>query len=159
MAIARKLYALGLTANIEEAFNEYIGDFGKRKAYVKPNVNKYIAMDVAVAEIRNATGVPILCHPYSYNFTENEIIRLITDFKICGGLGVETLYSTYTSEQQEQLKAYADEYGLMQSAASDFHGRGKKGSLANQFPISYAEKLLSISKEERKKIKNSITEE
>ena len=48
---------------------------------------------------------------------------------------METLYSQYTSEQREQLKAYANEYGLLQSAGSDFHGRGKKGSLNHRFPI------------------------
>ena len=102
MAVARKMIALGLAKDVEEVFDEYIGDFGKRH------------------------------------------------FKFCGGMAMETLYATYTPGQQEQLKAYADEYGLMQSAASDFHGRGKKGSLANQFPISYAEHLLSIRKEDRK---------
>ena len=136
--------------DVEEVFDEYIGDFGKRRAYVKPNVSKYIPLDVAVIEIRNARGIPILCHPYSYNFDEGQVIRLVKDFKFCGGMAMETLYATYTPGQQEQLKAYADEYGLMQSAASDFHGRGKKGSLANQFPISYAEHLLSIRKEDRK---------
>lgn len=150
MAIARKLVTLGLSTDVEEVFDEYIGDFGKRRAYVKPNVSKYIPLDIAVIEIRNAGGIPILCHPYSYNFTEKQVIRLIKDFKSCGGMAMETMYATYTSEQQEQLKTYADEYSLMKSAASDFHGRGKKGSLANQFPISYAEQLLSISKEDRK---------
>lgn len=150
MAVARKMIALGLAKDVEEVFDEYIGDFGKRRAYVKPNVSKYIPLDVAVIEIRNARGIPILCHPYSYNFDEGQVIRLVKDFKFCGGMAMETLYATYTPGQQEQLKAYADEYGLMQSAASDFHGRGKKGSLANQFPISYAEHLLSIRKEDRK---------
>lgn len=150
MAIARKIVSLGLAKDVEEVFDEYIGDFGKRRAYVKPNVSKYIPLDVAVIEIRNAGGIPILCHPYSYNFQEEQVIRLIQDFKYCSGMAMETLYAAYTPKQQEQLKAYADEYGLMQSAASDFHGRGKKGSLANQFPISYAEKLLSISKDDRK---------
>lgn len=151
MAVARKLASLGLVSDIEEAFDEYIGDFGERRAYVKPNVSKYIPFDIAVVEIRNAGEIPILCHPYSYNFTEKQVIRLIKNFKSCGGMAMETLYAAYTPGQQEQLRAYADDYGLMQSAASDFHGRGKKGSLANQFPISYAEQLLAISKEERKK--------
>ena len=159
MAVARKLASLGLVSDIEEAFDEYIGDFGERRAYVKPNISKYISMDIAVAEIRYAGGIPILCHPYSYNFNEEQVIRLIQDFKKIGGLAMETLYAAYTPEQQEQLIIYGEKYGLIESAASDFHGRGKKGSLANQFPISYAEQLLAISKEERKKIKNSISEE
>lgn len=143
MAIARKIVSLGLAANVEEVFDEYIGDFGKRKAFVHYDVSKYIPMDIAVIEIQNAGGIPILCHPYSYNFTEEQVIRLIQDFKYCGGMAMETLYSTYTSEQQKQLQTYANEYGLMQSAASDFHGRGKKGSLNYRFPIDIYYELAS----------------
>ena len=144
MAIARKLVSLGLVGDVYEAFDEYFGDFGKRKAYVRPDISKYIPMDTAIIEIRKAGGIPVLCHPYSYNLPEEHIIRLIQNFKIFGGLAMETLYSQYTSEQQEQLKTYANEYGFLQSAASDFHGRGKKSSLSNQFPISIYYNLIKL---------------
>ncbi len=144
MAIARKLVSLGLVRSIEEAFDEYIGDFGKRKAYVRPNVSKYIPIDDAIIEIKTAGGIPVLCHSYSYNLSEEQVVRLIQDFKKCGGLAMETLYSQYTSEQQEKLKTYANEYGLLQSAASDFHGRGKKGSLDHHFPISIYRDLADM---------------
>lgn len=147
MAIARKLVSLGLVGSIEEAFDEYIGDFGKRKAYVRPNVSKYILMDTAIIEIRKAGGIPLLCHPYSYNLSEEQVIRLIQDFKNCGGLAMETLYSQYTSEQQEKLKTYANEYCLLQSAASDFHGRGKKGSLDHHFPISFYNEMADMKEQ------------
>ena len=143
MAIARKLVSLGIVSDIEEAFDEYIGDFGKRKAYVKPNISKYMPLDIAIIEIRNAGGIPVLCHPYSYNLTEKRVTRLIQDFKKYGGIAMETLYSLYTPEQQKQLGFYADEHGLLKSAASDFHGRGKKGSLNHQFPVSIYRDLVS----------------
>ena len=152
MAIARKLVSLDMVGDVYEAFDKFFGDFGQRKAYVKPDISKYIPLDTAVIEIRNAGGIPVLCHPYSYYLSEEQVVRLIQDFKKFGGMAMETLYSTYSSEQREQLKAYASNYGLFESAASDFHGRGKKCSLANRFPISYAEHLLAISKEERKSI-------
>ncbi len=144
MAIARKLVSLGLVSDIEEAFGEYIGDFGKRRAYVKPEVERYLPMNIAVAEIRKAKGIPVLCHPYSYNFSEEQVKRLIQDFKACGGLAMETLYAAYTPEQQEQLQTYADAYGLGQSAASDFHGRGKKYSLAQGYPVAIYERLIAL---------------
>lgn len=147
MAIARKLVSLGIVSGIEEAFDEYIGDFGKRKAYVRPNVSKYIPMDIAIIEIRKAGGIPILCHPYSYNLSEEQVVRLIQDFKSLGGMAMEVLYSQYTSEQQEQLKSYANKYRLLRSAASDFHGRGKKGSLDHIFPISIYFDLADTKKQ------------
>lgn len=147
MAIARKLVSLGLVRSIEEAFDEYIGDFGKRKAYVRPNVSKYIPIDATIIEIKTAGGIPVLCHPYSYNLSEEQVVRLIQDFKKCGGLAMETLYSQYTSEQQEKLKTYANEYGLLQSAASDFHGRGKKGSLDHHFPISIYHDIANMKEQ------------
>ena len=147
MAIARKLVSLGLVRSIEEAFDEYIGDFGKRRAYVRPNIGKYIPMDTAIIEIKKAGGIPVLCHPYSYNLSEEQVVRLIQDFKNCGGLAMETLYSQYTSERQEKLKTYANEYGLLQSAASDFHGRGKKGSLDHHFPISIYHDIANMKEQ------------
>lgn len=148
MAIARKLVDLGLVGDVYEAFDEYFGDFGKHKAYVRPDISKYMPMDAAIIEIRKAGGIPVLCHPYSYNLPEEQVIKLIQNFKIFGGLAMETLYSQYTYEQQEQLKTYANEYGLLQSAASDFHGRGKKGSLSNQFSISIFYNLIEFKENE-----------
>lgn len=144
MAIARKLVSLGLFSDIEEVFNEYIGDYGKRKAFVKPDVSKYMTTEKAVREIIQAQGIPILCHPYSYHFSEKQVIRLIQDFKAYGGLTMETHYALYTPEQQKQLMVYADNYGLLQSAASDFHGRGNKGCLNNHFPISIYYNLINF---------------
>lgn len=146
MAIARKLISLGIVSDIEEAFDEYIGDFGKRRAYVKSDVKRYIPMKSAIVEIRQAGGMPILCHPYSYNFSEEQVVRLIQDFKSIGGMAMEVLYSQYTASQQEQLRAYASEYGLLPSAASDFHGRGKKNSLNNRFPISIYYDLINFKR-------------
>ena len=108
MAIARKLVSLGLVGSIEEAFDEYIGDFGKRKAYVRPNVSKYILMDTAIIEIRKAGGIPLLCHPYSYNLSEEQVIRLIQDFKNCGGLAINgnAVFAIYfrTARETQNLR-------------------------------------------------------
>ena len=60
---------------------------------------------------------------------------------------METLYSQYTYAQQKQLQAYADEYGILQSAASDFHGRGKKGSLDHHFPISFYNEMADMKEQ------------
>lgn len=147
MAIARKLVSLGMVGDVYEAFDRFFGDFGQRKAYVKPNISKYIPLDAAIIEIINAGGIPVLCHPYSYYLSEDQVVRLIQDFKKSGGFAMETLYSQYTSEQQEQLKAYANEYGLLQSAGSDFHGRGKKGSLSHRFPIGIYFEMESQKKQ------------
>ena len=147
MAIARKLVSLGLVGDVYEAFDEFFGDFGQRKAYVRPDISKYIPLDIAIIEIKNAGGIPVLCHPYSYYLSEDQVVRLIQNFKKFGGLAMETLYSQYTSEQQEQLKAYANKYGLLQSAGSDFHGRGKKGSLNHRFPIGIYFELESQKKQ------------
>ena len=150
MAVARKLVSLGICPDVDKVFDEYIGDFGRRKAYVEPEVTKYLPINTAVREIRKAGGIPILCHPYSHNLSEDQVVRLIEDFKAYGGLAMETLYSQYSEEQEKKLIAYAEKYDLLPSAASDFHGRGKKNSLDHRFPISYAENLLAIGKDVRR---------
>lgn len=145
MAIARKLTALKIVPDVENAFEEYIGDFGKRKAYVAPDVKKYIPLEKAVKEILCAGGIPILAHLYSYNLTEKQAKDLALYFKSCGGTAMETLYSTYSQAQREKLALLADDLGLAHSAASDFHGRGKKHSLDQKFPAEIYFKLMKKS--------------
>jgi hypothetical protein len=47
---------------------------------------------------------------------------------------METEYRRYTRPQRDALKALADRYGLLPSAASDYHGQSETDSLDNRFP-------------------------
>lgn len=136
MAIARELVERKLVGSIDEVFDEYIGDFGNKRAYVKPYVSKYISMESAIHEIKKANGIAILCHPLSYQFTDEQLIHLVSDFKHNGGIAIESNYAIYNENQRNYVKELSRKFSLVESAASDFHGRGLKNTLDNSFPIS-----------------------
>ena len=121
MVIARKMVELGYVKDIDEAFDLYIGNYGERKCYV-PNEFEYMSIPEAVDMVTQAGGVAVLAHPFYYQFSEEQLEKLIREFKAAGGIGMETQYSAYNQEQREYLKKLADKYDLKENAASDFHG-------------------------------------
>jgi len=42
-------------------------------------------------------------------------------------MGIEALYSTYTNQDERDMRRLADQYDLLLSGGSDFHGENKPG--------------------------------
>ncbi|MDD7390463.1 MAG: PHP domain-containing protein [Lachnospiraceae bacterium] len=145
--IADTMKEQGYTKTVDEGFDIYIGNFGERRAYVK-NPFTYASLEEVVKAIIAAKGVPVLAHLFYYGLSEEENRELLEHFSsITGGIGaMEVEYGRYTRSQRDELKKYAAEYGLMESAASDFHGQSETQSLENGFPYEIYEKM----KEQRK---------
>lgn len=118
--IARYLYNHGEIKSIQEAFDKYIGD-GCR-CYV--GRFKVTPME-AVTLIHEAGGIAILAHPLLYHMSSVNLQRLIDDLKAVGLDGIEAIYSTYTTGEEQLVKKLAAENGLLISGGSDFHGTNK----------------------------------
>lgn len=118
--IARYLYQHGFIKSVREAFDKYIGD-GCR-CYV--GRFKVSPME-AVSLIRHAGGVPILAHPLLYHLSSANLQTLIDDLKAAGLLGIEAIYSTYTTGEEQLVKKIAAKNNLLISGGSDFHGSNK----------------------------------
>jgi len=144
MAIAKTMVERGYVSSIDEAFDKYIGAHGKRKAYV-PNLIEYVSLEEAVSAVVNSGGVAVLAHLCYYLFNSNENHTLLRRFKdLTGQRGaLEVFYARYNQEQCDVLKALADQYELMYSAASDFHGQNPNESLENRFISNNCAALLS----------------
>jgi predicted metal-dependent phosphoesterase TrpH len=85
---------------------------------------KYMPLETCVKEICENGGVPVLAHPYHYHCTEEEVRKLIADFKkLTKGnpAGIEVYYSKYDKERRDILLKFAEEFMLYPSAASDRH--------------------------------------
>ena len=79
----------------------------------------------ALRMIRRLGGVSVLAHPY-LNLKTDEALRVfLAQAKECGLDGMETTYSKFNAEQTARLEAIADEFGLLRSGGSDFHGGTK----------------------------------
>lgn len=118
--IARYLYNHGEIKSIQEAFDKYIGD-GCR-CYV--GRFKVTPME-AVTLIHEAGGIAILAHPLLYHMSSVNLQRLLDDLKAVGLDGIEAIYSTYTTGEEQLVKKLAAQNNLLISGGSDFHGANK----------------------------------
>ena len=118
--IARLLYEHGQIKSDREAFDRYIGDHCK--CYVG---RLKVASTDAVRLIKEAGGTAILAHPLLYGLSNTNLQKMIDELKPVGLDGLEAIYSTYTTGEEQQMKRLARENGLLISGGSDFHGSNK----------------------------------
>ncbi len=116
----RLLHAKGYVKSIKEAFDRYIGDHCP--CYVP---REKITPQMAIEQILSAGGVPILAHPVLYGLGKSALDQLVSELKEAGLMGIEAIYSTYTNQDERDIKALAAKYDLLVSGGSDFHGSNK----------------------------------
>lgn len=133
----------GYVESVRQSFREYMGKGAK--LYV-PKVN--MPMERAISRILAAGGVPVLAHPYQYELPEPELRELIELVIALGCRGMECVYARYDEEQRAALTALAEEYGLIVTAGSDFHGTPKPDILLGDIRGEYAQ--VERLREERK---------
>ena len=143
MQIAKEMQRRGYVATADEAFDVYMGAHGQRLAYVA-NPLKYVTLEEAVEAILSAGGIPVLAHLYYYLLDAEGERALVRRFKELAGekAAMEVHYAAYSPEQRAALGAIADEFGLMHSCASDFHGNLADETLAHGFRREQCAPLL-----------------
>jgi len=119
---ARYLLDHGYVGSLKEAFDRYVGDHSK---YFVPR--EKVTPVQAVELILRAGGIPILAHPVLYRMSDAALEELVAQLKDAGLIGMECVYSTYSSAEERDMKRLADKYGLIYSGGSDFHGKAKPG--------------------------------
>ncbi|MCB0730001.1 MAG: PHP domain-containing protein [Ignavibacteriae bacterium] len=109
--IAKVMLEKGFVNNFFEAFNKYIGDNGpafERKIHVSPQS--------AIKIINDSGGLAFLAHPNGIN--ESIITNLIN----LGIDGIEVVHSSHKKYQQRFYRGIVNQYCLLESGGSDFHG-------------------------------------
>ena len=120
--LAKLCIKYGYAESVKEAFDKYLID-----AYEKVRgKNKGIYYPECIELITNAGGIPVLAHPKSLDLSEKEFLILLKDMIQCGLKGIESYHSSFTKEEMEYYQNVANEYGLLVSAGSDFHGKTVK---------------------------------
>ena len=119
---ARYLLDHGYVKSLLEAFDRYLGDHTR---YFVPR--EKVTPEQAVELILQAGGIPILAHPILYRFSDTVLETLVADLKNIGLIGIETIYSTYSPAEEQQIRTLAAKYDLCISGGSDFHGANKPG--------------------------------
>ncbi|MDP2729348.1 MAG: PHP domain-containing protein [Dehalococcoidales bacterium] len=111
--IAQALLEKGYISSIKEAFNKYIGWGGP--AYVE---REKLSPAESLELILRAKGLPVLAHPLTINDPE----AMIRELKERGLVGLEAYYDNYTPEEINRLVSLADNYALIATGGSDYHG-------------------------------------
>ena len=112
--IANTLLDLGITKNYLEAFEKYISDYGpayERKIHVSPKS--------ALKLISEAGGLSFIAHPGYMD--ESLLLNLIK----AGIDGIEVIHPSHNESQVKFYRGIVNQYCLLSSGGSDFHG-GKK---------------------------------
>jgi 3',5'-nucleoside bisphosphate phosphatase len=143
--VAKALVEAGVVQSISEAFDKYIGR--GCPAYV-PRYK--LAPSDAVRLIRSANGLPVLAHPVELPGID-ELPKWLPELVEVGLVGLETYYGPYTEQDELQLRALADQYYLIPTGGTDFHGPGIHPTpLGGRFvPIEAVERLKEAALRQR----------
>ena len=85
----------------------------------------WAGLEQAIGWIRASGGMAVLAHPGRYKLDEPQRCALLAAFKEAGGAAIEVVTGSHTPAQFQSYARYAQRYGLLASAGSDFHGPGE----------------------------------
>jgi predicted metal-dependent phosphoesterase TrpH len=119
---ARFLVEIGRARDVASVFKHYLV---KGKPGFVPH--EWAPLADAIGWISGSGGVPVLAHPGRYTrgrkpLGKTTLRELFTDFVALGGRGVEVVSGSHTPEQYAEFARYAQEFNLLASCGSDFHG-------------------------------------
>lgn len=117
---AEVLVELGLASGVQDAFDRYVE---KGQKYWLPR--NFLSIERSIEIIKEAGGVPVLAHPFQYKRDDAGLRELIEHCMAHGLRGIECRYTGYDAQMVGYLEQLADEYGLVKTGGSDFHGENK----------------------------------
>ncbi|MCU0526293.1 MAG: PHP domain-containing protein [Elainella sp. Prado103] len=118
--IAAALVQAGYVQSSQEAFERWIGE-GK-PAYV--SYEKFSAIE-GIQLLRQCYAVPVWAHPFLFRGGTVEMV--LPELVEAGLMGLEVYHPSHSPSQIRQLEEYCQQYGLLATGGSDYHG-----SISNQ---------------------------
>ena len=119
--VAHAMVDAGYVSSVQEAFDRYLGvpEFDSVER-AKPTAREGLQM------ILNAGGIPVLAHPALLKMEDDSLVALILELTNDGLQGIECYYGRHTPAQTALYLKYAEKFGLLATAGSDFHGENNK---------------------------------
>jgi predicted metal-dependent phosphoesterase TrpH len=122
---ARYLVEIGHCKDVKSVFNRYL--VKGKPGYVP---HQWATLVDAIGWIRGGGGVAVLAHPGRYmvgrsGMGKKTMQELLAEFVELGGQAIEVVTGSHTPEQYAEFARYAEEFGLLCSCGSDFHGPGE----------------------------------
>ena len=143
--IARALVLAGHVRDEREAFDRYLADH--RPAY-EP-YEKLSAPD-GVSLLADCVAVPVWAHPLLFRGGPTETV--LAELVAAGLQGIEVYRPEITHSQQERLLKLAQQYGLIVTGGTDFHGtavgdRGEVELNTLHLPLTLLDQLKGRSRQ------------
>ena len=120
--IAEVMVEKGYVADFQEAFEKYLAHH--KPAYVG---RRRIAAEEGIALIHGSGGLAFLAHPGVYALPPRILESMVFKLARAGLDGVEVYYSDNLPTDTAFLRRLVDEYDLLASGGTDFHGAAKPG--------------------------------
>ena len=117
--IAAELTKKGYTESAQDAFKKLLNP---SKGFYQPP-EKLLAYDI-IRFIKSIGAAAVLAHPF-LNLDEAGLRSFLPEAVACGLDGMEVLYPKYKPEQTVLAERIAEEFGILGSGGSDFHGDNK----------------------------------
>ncbi|MFO7816092.1 MAG: PHP domain-containing protein [Thermodesulfobacteriota bacterium] len=154
--LARVLIDKKVVGTMQQAFDKYLGPTGR--AYVPKDK---LTPEKAIELLKREQATVILAHPFSLNLDEKTLRRELQRLKSIGLDGMEVYYSEHGPERIKRYKKICEEFDLLISGGSDFHGSVKpyirlgygKGNL--NIPCSLLEAMKKQRREQGLPVPNA----
>jgi 3',5'-nucleoside bisphosphate phosphatase len=114
---AQMLIREGYCKDMKSVFRRYLT--GKKPGGVRV---EWKSVDEVVGWIHAAGGKAVIAHPFRYRMTHTKIKNMLNDFKEVSGDGIEVVTATSAEEEVSLSNQWSDQYKLLASSGSDFHG-------------------------------------
>ncbi len=114
--VARLMIRYGYAINIKDAFDNYLSK-------LKLSVHNEMELKIVCRAIKKAGGIPVLAHPKITEITYKiDINELMPEIKKAGIVGIEVFNSVHSYMDAKKYKKIAEDYNLLISGGSDYHG-------------------------------------
>ena len=114
---ARFLVEQGHARTVHEVFKSFL--VRGKPGYVP---GQWASLEQAVSWITGAGGQAVLAHPARCKLGSQQFVTMLSQFKDCGGTGIEVVSGSHTADDCVNMARYAKRFGLLASAGSDYHG-------------------------------------
>ena len=119
--IAQELVERGYVSSVREAFVTLLEE---ECGLYKPTGR--LKLCDAIEFLRGIHAVPVLAHPLK-DITPDQLRAMLPELVSHGLVAIETMHSSYSDEMIAVSREIADEFGILESGGSDFHGFVKPG--------------------------------
>ena len=120
--LAKLCVKYGYATSSQDAFDKYLIDAHNKTRQASKGLQYQECLEL----IKNSGGIPVLAHPKSLELSEKEFLILLKEMISCGLKGIEVYHSSHSKEEMNYYLKIANQYGLLISGGSDFHGKTVK---------------------------------